>query len=122
MKKTVESGTSDSGEANTASGAFEEAVGKHRLKSILVNEILHMVHNIMSTVQYEILHMVGHSIIWMCHLHHITASHEQRLVSRYHPVVKSKLEETLFMSKKEKWKVLESKIFWSKYYGRQNAN
>ena len=30
-------------------------------------------------------------------------------MSRYHPVVKSKLEETLFMSKKEKWKVLGNK-------------
>ena len=103
MKEAGESCTSDSGEANTASGAFEEAVGKHRLKSILVDEILHM---------------VCYNIIWMCHLHHITSSHQQRLVSRYHPVVKSKLEETLFMSKKEKWKVLESK----KYYGRQNAS
>ena len=113
MKEAVESGTSDSGEANTASEAFEEAVGKHRLKSILVDEILHMVswYHMSHTSHITWYHMVSH-------LHHITASHEQRLVSRYHPVVKSKLEETLFMSKKEKWKVLESK----KYYGRQNAS
>ena len=36
MKKAGESGAGDSREANTAGGAFEEAVGKHRLKFLVV--------------------------------------------------------------------------------------
>ena len=37
----------------------------------------------------------------MCDLHHVAASHEQRLVSVHHPVVKCKLEGEN-ISKKEK--------------------
>ena len=37
MKKAGESGTSDSREANTAGGAFEETVRKHRLKLVVVS-------------------------------------------------------------------------------------
>ena len=74
MKEAGESGTSDSGEANTASGAFEEAVGKHRLKSIPVNEILHMEHNIIWFVWFN-----TRSFTWCiisfgitCHIRHIS--------------------------------------------------
>ena len=41
MKKAGESGAGDSREANTAGRAFEEAVGKHRLKFLVVHGVQH---------------------------------------------------------------------------------
>ena len=85
MKKAREGCTGDSRESNTASGAFAETVGKHRLQSIVVRSTLF-------------------SDLCDRDLHHVTASHEQRFVSIDHPIVEGKLEEKIFSYPKGKIK------------------
>ena len=92
MKKAREGCTGDSRESNTASGAFAETVGKHRLQSIVVRSALFSMSDLCDR-----------------DLHHVTASHEQRFVSIDHPIVEGKLEEKIFSYPKGKIKKILQK-------------